>query len=488
MKICILDDSYEQSDSILGKYDLPCDPSPYLEGHECHHVFLVKSKAVQQLIELSRGGYDVYINLCDGAWDEDRPGIEVVQTLERLGQAYTGANPAFYEPSREAMKRVCHYWGIPTPAYAFASDSAGVERAAARLCFPLLVKHPSSYSSIGMTRESRVEEVAALHGQAAIMIEQFGAALIEEFVEGREFTVLVAENPDDPLHPTAYQPVEFRFPEGESFKHFEMKWVEFHDMACVPCRDPELDARLREISRLFFLGLNGVSYGRCDIRLNPAGELFMLEINPNCGLFYREKDAGSADFVLLNDPAGHRGFLDQILRAAFKRRDSRQRKWAVEWTPDRGYASFCTRPIEAGEVVQQGEEQPVHLVSRAHVERYWDERRKGWFERYACPLTEEVWSIWDPNPEKWRPLNHSCDPNCWLEGLDVVARRSIRPGEEITLDYAGMCNEQMPAFECFCESPSCRGTIRGTDFLEPFLDGYGQHVSDYILRRRAGRT
>ena len=45
----------------------------------------------------------------------------------------------------------------------------------------------------------------------------------------------------------------------------------------------------------------------------------MLEINPNCGLFYEPKDAGSADFILLNDPDGHTGFLDTIITAAMKR-------------------------------------------------------------------------------------------------------------------------------------------------------------------------
>lgn len=40
---------------------------------------------------------------------------------------------------------------------------------------------------------------ADLVEQAHLMIERFGGALIEEFIEGREFTVLVAENPDDPF-------------------------------------------------------------------------------------------------------------------------------------------------------------------------------------------------------------------------------------------------------------------------------------------------
>ena len=45
------------------------------------------------------------------------------QALERLRLAFTGATSSFYEPSRQAMKRVCHYWDIGTPAYVIASNS-----------------------------------------------------------------------------------------------------------------------------------------------------------------------------------------------------------------------------------------------------------------------------------------------------------------------------------------------------------------------------
>jgi hypothetical protein len=60
---------------------------------------LHKATAVQQLGALRHEDFDVFVNLCDGAWDEDRAGIEVVQTLERFNLAFTGAGSAFYEAS-----------------------------------------------------------------------------------------------------------------------------------------------------------------------------------------------------------------------------------------------------------------------------------------------------------------------------------------------------------------------------------------------------
>ncbi len=490
MRICILDDAYENSESPLRNYDLTVDPRPFLPGHDCTVVPLVKQTSTRTVIELSRQGFDLFFNLCDGAWDDDRPGIEVVQTLERLGVPFTGATSEFYEPTREAMKRVCAAYGIATPAYVMADEHADVCRAAESLRFPMIVKHPSSYSSIDLTRESRVTSAAGLHDKAELMMTRYGAALIEEFVEGREFTVLVAENPDDATSPVTFTPVEFGFPDGESFKHFDLKWKDYHGMVDVPVEDGELSERLRRISADFFLGLNGASFGRCDIRMSPEGELYMLEINPNCGVYYPESDAGSADFALLHDPRGHQGFTDLIVRAALARHARARKPWevrsrrATEGGLD--YGLYATIAIPAGELVERYEETPHVLVTREYVERHWDARRRDWFHRYAWPLTDAVWVTWGREPESWKPINHACDPNAWLQGLDLVARRPIAAGEEITMDYATFMNDVMLDFPCHCGAAECRGTIRGDDHHRPFMERYAGHVSDYVRRSRSG--
>ena len=61
----------------------------------------------------------------------------------------------------------------------------------------MIVKHQNGYGSIGMTKQCKVTSKEELSDQCEIMIKEFGAALVEEFIEGREFTVLVAENPQN---------------------------------------------------------------------------------------------------------------------------------------------------------------------------------------------------------------------------------------------------------------------------------------------------
>jgi D-alanine-D-alanine ligase len=118
----------------------------------------------------------------------------------------------------------------------------------------------------------------------------------------------------------------------------------------------------------------------------------------------------------------------------------------------------------------------------------WGATKREWFTQYAYPITDEVWSMWSDDPVDWKPINHSCDPNAWLAGLNLVARRRILRGEQITMDYATFCSEHTQPFVCTCGAPECRGLVQGTDYLEPFVERYGDHLSDYIRTKRRQRV
>src|SRR5690349_1279024 len=98
MKLCVLLSSYEQSSSPFKGVDPAQEPSRLMPEHDWDRCFVHKATAVQTIRQLARRGYDVFVNMCDGAWEEDLAGLEVVVELERLGVAYTGATPGFYEP------------------------------------------------------------------------------------------------------------------------------------------------------------------------------------------------------------------------------------------------------------------------------------------------------------------------------------------------------------------------------------------------------
>jgi len=318
MRICLLTSQNLDADPFP-ENDWPCDPRPFLAEAEWHVEVLEKGTSARRLRALAREDFDVFFNLCDGAADEVWPGIEVVRALERLGLPFTGSDSAFYEPSRVTMKRLCKQLGIASPAYVMARNDEAVERAARRLRFPLFVKHHSSYASVDLSRASRVVSPAGLRRQARKIMSRHGKALIEEFIEGGECTVLVAENPRDARRPTTYTPIQYNFPEGESFKHSDMKWVDYAGMTEEPVADAKLARKLRRDAARIFIGLRGVGFGRCDFRVNANGVPYLLEINANCGIYYPKADAGGADTCLLHDPGGHEAFTRQLVAAALKR-------------------------------------------------------------------------------------------------------------------------------------------------------------------------
>ncbi|MDP6962860.1 MAG: D-alanine--D-alanine ligase [Planctomycetota bacterium] len=326
MRICLLTNQDIDSPDFP-EDDWRCDPRPFYPEAEWVVGYLDdKETAVEEVETLVDKNFDLFFNLCDGCEsEEDNPGVEVVETLERLGQPYTGANPEFWEPTREKIKEVCHSFGINTPKSVRVSDDDSFERALSELNFPMFVKHYSSYASIDISRASKVNSEAGLLRQVNKIVAKHGAALVEEFIEGDECTVLVAENPQSPEHPIVFTPIKYIFPKGDTFKHESLKWDEdqFCGLKTVPVDDPVLATRLRKECADLFKGLNGVGFGRCDIRIDQAGIPYMLEINANCGIYYPEDAAGSADFILASDPAGHIGFTKLLIEAAFARHNSR---------------------------------------------------------------------------------------------------------------------------------------------------------------------
>jgi D-alanine-D-alanine ligase len=192
------------------------------------------------------------------------------------------------------------------------------------LRYPLMVKHPRSYSSIGMTRDSRVDTPEQLKTQVQKICSEFGSARVEEFIVGREFNVFIVDNPDDLSHPFAYPPTELIFPPGEEFWHADVKWDYSLPFEFREPKDEPLIRRLQDIGRRMFLAMGATGYGRLDVRMNAQGELFILEINPNGGILYLPEEYGPADYMILYDPDGYDGFFDRIFRSAIARQKLRQ--------------------------------------------------------------------------------------------------------------------------------------------------------------------
>ena len=462
MKVCVLQPSYEGSAVGYGKYDPPRDLAPLIPDDEVEHLFLRKATTYRQLREARRRGFDIYVNLCEGYLDWDIPSIDVNLALEQLQLPYTGPTPALWGLSKDVMKMVASSVGVDTPRFVLAERDADIERAAAALPFPLFVKPAGEGDSLGIDADAYVTSAAALRRTARRVLSQYDRVLIEEFIPGREFTVLVAAAVDGRSGPVIYAPLEFVFPEGACFKSYALKVQQHRPEANRPCTDPALAERLRHLAREVFRGFGGVGYARIDTRLGADDRLHFLEINFTCSVFYPSGHEGSADYILELDGHGKAGFLRHIIAEGLARHRRRQKKYKVVSTGATGLGCVAAADLAPGELVYEGEGQSCRIITRREVEQKWDATGQEVFRRYAFPLGEEVYALWSREASEWAPWNHACEPNTEYAGLNVYARRAIARGEQLTLDYGTFCGPDMGPFLCRCGAPTCRGLIRGS--------------------------
>jgi D-alanine-D-alanine ligase-like ATP-grasp enzyme len=196
MRICVLQPSYEGSSFDYRHYDPPRDLSHLLPEHDFHHEFLNKVSTFSQIKALQQQGFDVFVNLCEGYRDSDVPSIDVIHALEDLNLPFTGPTSRLYDPSKDLMKLVALSSGVGVPAWQLVGPADGVKAAASTLRFPLFVK-PSAYGdSMGIDEHSLVASPDELEHQVAAKLPGFGRLLVEEYVDGREFTVLVLASRD----------------------------------------------------------------------------------------------------------------------------------------------------------------------------------------------------------------------------------------------------------------------------------------------------
>ena len=317
MRICILTDEEIQD----------FDPAPYMNGFDWEMVTMTEP-VMDVLRDLdARQEFDVYLNLCEGyelddetrEWDYQ--GIDVVKALEELNLPFTGSDSRFFDPSREEMQAAADAHGVGFAKGYQVRSVDEAQKLVKNLRYPIMVKHPKSYGSTGMFRESRVDTPEQLTKQVERVCAEFGAARMEEFIVGREYNVLVMDNPDDLEHPIAYPPAELIFPPGEEFWHTDVKWDYNVPFDFKEVTDPELIARLHDIAIRMYKAMDGVSCGRCDIRMNDRGELFILEINPNPAIMLKPEEYGPADYMILYDEGGYKTFFDRLIKVALMRHE-----------------------------------------------------------------------------------------------------------------------------------------------------------------------
>ena len=229
----------------------------------------------EQLTGVEASGLDVAFVALHGRYGEDG-GVQ--SQLEAIGLPYTGSHReasalAFSKTAAKARFIAC---GVPTPdAASFRAGepvSDGVARGA-RLGFPVVVKPDRQGSSLGIRFANTPSELAAAI-TAALAFDSQG--LIEVAITGEEWTVPLL---DDEVLP----PIRIGTP--QAFFDYEAKYLREDTAYEFPENvPPERLALIQDTAQQAVQSLGVTSLSRVDLRVDPRGQPWVLEVNTIPGL------------------------------------------------------------------------------------------------------------------------------------------------------------------------------------------------------------
>jgi D-alanine-D-alanine ligase len=246
----------------------------------------------------------------------------VVSYLELLGVPYTGCNPRGLMLARDKplAKKILHYHRIAIPEFITVPVGRSVKRPK-ELDFPLFVKSVSEEASLGISQASIVDDDDKLQERVAFIHQSVGTgALIERYIEGRELYVGVLGNRRVQIFPVWELDLSKMPDETKRIATERVKWSRSYQNK-YGIRSGEAQGlpegtteKIKEIARRTYsiLGLSG--YARIDLRLDPAGEIYVLEANPNPQIAKGEDFADSAERAGLPYGALLQRILDVGLR------------------------------------------------------------------------------------------------------------------------------------------------------------------------------
>lgn len=258
-------------------------------------------------------------NLCESFRNKTYLEPYIISVFEHLGFRYTGSDRRTLATclNKARAKEILLAHGIPTAAYQVFTPYT-IDR---RIEFPLFVKPVSEDASIGISHKSVVHDDKALRRQVRYIWDLYHEpALVEEFIQGREFNVTILGNDSPrvmPLSEINFNHIVNPFARIVSFR---AKWVPTSEEyiktppTCPARVSDSLRARIDDVARRAYQAMGLRDYGRVDLRVKN-GMPYVLEVNPNADL---SPDAGIARAARVAGMS-YADLADEIVRLAARR-------------------------------------------------------------------------------------------------------------------------------------------------------------------------
>ncbi len=245
----------------------------------------------------------IAFNLLEGFDDITIFDQNVVSHLELLKLSYTGCNPRGLLIARDKSlsKKLLAYHRIRVPESEVCRIGRPIRRPK-RLQFPLIVKSLTQEASIGISQASVVETDDKLKERVTFIHESIGtAAIVEQYIEGRELYVGLLGNQSLQALPVwelffTNMPAESKRIATDRVK-WSVKYQNKYGIDSGPAHElsDAATTAIHHLCKRAYRALELSGYARIDLRLDLAGEVWVLEANPNPQIARGEDFAASAE-------------------------------------------------------------------------------------------------------------------------------------------------------------------------------------------------
>jgi D-alanine-D-alanine ligase len=254
------------------------------EGHPVTNVPVYDSDLASRLKGFHPSRH-IVLNWCEGFPGVPFSEASVASSLESLGFVYTGSTPQVLALSwdKGKVKHLLRDSGIPTPAWRLYNDLETDGWGT----FPAIVKPAREHASSGVTSDAVVLNPEKLRARIAHVLEYFQQpALVEDFIDGREFHVSLWGNSSVEMLPpaemdfSAFKDVQDRLCTFESkFKPGSRHYDQIK-LSLPASLDREEFEALEQVAHAAYRVMGCRDYARLDIRLRD-GVFYVLDVNPN---------------------------------------------------------------------------------------------------------------------------------------------------------------------------------------------------------------
>lgn len=239
---------------------------------------------------------DIVFNMAEGYGGSSRESY-IPAMLELLGIPYTASDPVAINicHDKSRCKEVLSYYNIPTPSFYIAGAAVnGYPKAK----FPSIVKPLHEGSSKGIYNSSLVRSKTELNREIIRIKRDYNQpSIIEDFLEGREFTVAVLGNAEKtrvlPIVEINLSCVPIGFNPVYSY---EVKWFfdtrenKLEIFTCPAKISAKLRKRIEKLCLDAFKVLRIRDWARIDVRCDKEGNPYIIEINPLPGILPNPDD------------------------------------------------------------------------------------------------------------------------------------------------------------------------------------------------------